>query len=90
MTRPCLIDEYVLKSVAQWKESSSNDGEPSEDAIKAKVAEVGNKLVEEIDGRFGPCNLIEFDANSRTLIIDHTEQAHRKIDAFIKGRTGRE
>jgi hypothetical protein len=89
MTRPYLIDEYVLKSVAQWKESSNN-AEPSEDAIKAKVAEVGNKLVEEIDGRFGPCNLIEFDANSRTLIIDHTEQAHRKIDAFIKGRTGRE
>ena len=89
MTRPYLIDEYVLKSVAQWKESNNN-AEPSEDAIKAKVAEVGNKLVEEIDGRFGPCNLIEFDANSRTLIIDHSEQAHRKIDAFIKGRTGRE
>ncbi len=77
------IDEYVSNLVAQWKKSSNN-GEPSEEAINAKVTEVGNKLAEDIDGRFGPCNLIEFDATSKRLIIDHTEQAHRKIEAFLK------
>ncbi len=77
------IDEYVSNLVAQWKKSS-NDGEPSEEAINAKVTEVGNKLAEDIDGRFGPCNLIEFDATSKRLIIDHTPQAHQKIEAFLK------
>ncbi len=43
------IDEYVSNLVAQWKKSS-NDGEPSEEAINAKVTEVGNKLAEDIDG----------------------------------------
>ena len=77
------IDEYVSNMVALWKKSI-NDAEPSEEAIQAKIAEVSNKLAEDIDGRFGPCNVIEFDTTSKTLIIDHTEQAHRKIEAFLK------
>ncbi|MCU0712832.1 MAG: TIGR03067 domain-containing protein [Pirellula sp.] len=78
------IDEYLSNLVARWKKSS-NDAEPSVESIEAKVTEVGNKLAEDIDQQFGPCNVIEFDATSKRLIIDHTPQAHQKIEAFLKG-----
>ena len=63
-----------------------NAESPASEMVKAKIAAEADLLVKQIEKSFGPCNLIDFDPSSMSLIIDHNASAHEKISNFLQLR----
>ncbi|MEZ6091667.1 MAG: hypothetical protein R3C05_27365 [Pirellulaceae bacterium] len=63
-----------------------NAKSPASEVVKVKIAAEADLLVKQIEKSFGPCNLIDFDPSSMSLIIDHKASAHEKISKFLQLR----